>query len=399
MRDQIEKALQALKDHFGTAIFTNPQQFKSALADTPIENDAKKIRHLLNVAMRDMKAYARLKSDLANNPFLVDNLIAEMSADYDINTDSSRAVIECIAELLGHKVKPPAQQKSSKQPNIVTIQQNPQIQSTTSTANKALMKRSWLFLEDADWKQASEYFNKVLDTDPEYAPAYIGLLCAELQIKDEADLANHKEPLDNMPNYKKAIRFADTNYQARITGYNQTIKDRIAEEKRLEQERIQQEQKRRVEEEQRERERLAEQKRIEQERMQQEQKRRAEEERRERERLEETERQKRIEQEHIQQEQKRRAEEGQRERERIFKKSIENIKKWQDEVNHRQEQSRKWKSQKLCPHCGVSKIGFFSSICKTCGKEASKPVYVPDQPNIGSIGLYPVRYTQLSGVP
>ena len=42
MRDQIEKALQALKDHFGPEIFTNQQRFKAALADMPIETDAKK---------------------------------------------------------------------------------------------------------------------------------------------------------------------------------------------------------------------------------------------------------------------------------------------------------------------------------------------------------------------
>ena len=31
-----------------------------------------------------------------------------------------------------------------------------------------LMKRANLFLEDSDWQQANEYFDKVLDIDPEY---------------------------------------------------------------------------------------------------------------------------------------------------------------------------------------------------------------------------------------
>ena len=48
----------------------------------PIENDAKKIRHLLNVAMRDMKAYARLESGLDNNPLLVEG---DFSYDSNIN--------------------------------------------------------------------------------------------------------------------------------------------------------------------------------------------------------------------------------------------------------------------------------------------------------------------------
>ena len=52
---------------------------------------------------------------------------------------------------------------------------------------KALMKRGWLFLEDGDWRQAGEYFNKVLDIDAEYAPAYVGLLCAELSTKPPSE--------------------------------------------------------------------------------------------------------------------------------------------------------------------------------------------------------------------
>jgi len=49
-----------------------------------------------------------------------------------------------------------------------------------------LMKRGWLFLEDADWKQATDYFNKVLDIDPEHAPAYIGMLHASGRQRDKA---------------------------------------------------------------------------------------------------------------------------------------------------------------------------------------------------------------------
>jgi formylglycine-generating enzyme required for sulfatase activity len=91
----------------------------------------------------------------------------------------------------------------------------------------SLMKRGWLFLEDSDWKQADEYFDRVLDIDPEYALAYTGKLCAGLRIKSEADLVNHTEPLDDIPHYQKALRFADVGYNAKVAGYNQAIKDRI----------------------------------------------------------------------------------------------------------------------------------------------------------------------------
>jgi tetratricopeptide (TPR) repeat protein len=66
---------------------------------------------------------------------------------------------------------------------------------------ESLMKRGWLFLEDSDWKQANEYFDRVLDIDPEYAPAYAGKLCAELKVRREEAL-----PECNTP-------FADNDYE------------------------------------------------------------------------------------------------------------------------------------------------------------------------------------------
>ena len=111
MREQIEKILKTLNDHFGPSIFTNPQRFKAALADMPIETDAKKIRHLLNVAIRDMNVYSRLESGLSNNPFLVGNLVAEMVQDCWPEESSARIAIECIAELL-YTPKSPSQPAS-----------------------------------------------------------------------------------------------------------------------------------------------------------------------------------------------------------------------------------------------------------------------------------------------
>jgi len=225
MHNQIEKALQALKDHFGTAIFSNPRQFKAALADMPIESDAKKVRNLLNIAICDMKAYTRLESGLANSSFTVDNLVSEMVSDYMIDITASRMAIECVAGLLGYKPKSPP--KSTKQPKAAATQQIPQTQSATPAMNDPILKRVFIFLEDGDWDKADEYCERVLDANPENTMAYVGKLCAELKVKNEADLANCKQPLDNMLNYKKAIRYADTNCQSRIAGYNQIINERI----------------------------------------------------------------------------------------------------------------------------------------------------------------------------
>jgi len=107
---------------------------------------------------------------------------------------------------------------------------------------ESLTKRGRLFLEDAEWEKAKEYFDNALDIDPEYAPAYIGFLCVDLKIKSEEELENQKEPLNDKPNFKKAIRFADEDYRVKLEQYNSAIQERkereriAAQEKRQEEE-------------------------------------------------------------------------------------------------------------------------------------------------------------------
>lgn len=97
---------------------------------------------------------------------------------------------------------------------------------------ESLMKRGHLFLEDSDWKQANEYFDKVLDIDPEHASAYIGKLFTELNIKDDKDFLSKQNPLptDNA-NYQKALRFADNSYRAKIEGYNNSLVKHVKNQK------------------------------------------------------------------------------------------------------------------------------------------------------------------------
>jgi alpha-tubulin suppressor-like RCC1 family protein len=169
---------------------------------------------------------------------------------------------------------------------------------------ESLMKRGKLALEDSNWKQADEYFDKVLDIDPEYAPAYIGKLCAELKVQKEERLVEPhavkpkdvydlwmagekikaiklyrektgvglKEAKDyveagcvddivddiilvDYTNYQKAVRFADSDYRVILEKYNKTIQERIAEKERQKQE-----------QERQEKERIAEKERIDEER-------------------------------------------------------------------------------------------------------------------------------------
>lgn len=89
-----------------------------------------------------------------------------------------------------------------------------------------LLRRGQLYLEDSEWDNATKYFDKVLDMNPDCAEAYIGKLCAELKVLSKEALANLTEPFDNRKDYKKAIRFADAALRKELSGYVTTIVSR-----------------------------------------------------------------------------------------------------------------------------------------------------------------------------
>lgn len=80
----------------------------------------------------------------------------------------------------------------------------------------ALIKRGNIFLEDRDWNSADEYFEKVLDLDPENTNAYIGKLLAKLEVPSEADFGIVEKPYYDDYNYKKAIRFGGKEIENRL---------------------------------------------------------------------------------------------------------------------------------------------------------------------------------------
>ena len=84
---------------------------------------------------------------------------------------------------------------------------------------EALLKRAYMFLEDGDFKEADKYCERVLDQDPENARAYLGKLMAELQVRNQKDLADCEQPFDDRNNYKKAVRFADEKLARELEGY------------------------------------------------------------------------------------------------------------------------------------------------------------------------------------
>ena len=98
---------------------------------------------------------------------------------------------------------------------------------SSSTGNiSPLLKRAFMFLEDGDWESADEYCEKVLDSDPENANAYLGKLMAEMRVRKQEDLSKCSEPFDDNNSYKKAIRFGEEQLTATLNNYVTYIKER-----------------------------------------------------------------------------------------------------------------------------------------------------------------------------
>lgn len=83
----------------------------------------------------------------------------------------------------------------------------------------SLYKRGCLFLEDKDFENAKDYFNKCLDKNPEHAPSYIGLVCAKFCISRESNLVTAEDRFWRDSDFKKAVRFADEKYKKDLEKY------------------------------------------------------------------------------------------------------------------------------------------------------------------------------------
>ncbi len=111
-------------------------------------------------------------------------------------------------------------------PAPVTVKE-PVVVSTVSGEVAPLLKRGFIYLEDKQWDKADEYFERVLDMDPECANAYLGKLLAELHVSKQYDLRNYSILFDYSYNYSKVIRYGDQKLVDELKGYINQINERI----------------------------------------------------------------------------------------------------------------------------------------------------------------------------
>lgn len=96
-----------------------------------------------------------------------------------------------------------------------------------------LLDRVSLFLEDGNYEEAEEYCNRALDLEPRNAQAYFYKLLVSLNLHNPDQIISLNTPLNEYPDFQKAIRFADDGFKTTLEGYNQKIIDRL-ENKRME---------------------------------------------------------------------------------------------------------------------------------------------------------------------
>lgn len=78
-----------------------------------------------------------------------------------------------------------------------------------TATEKSLLKRGFLLLEDGNCEEAREYFDRVLDVNPENGNAYLGRLLSCFGVRNCSELARIIEQPLGISDYQRAVRYGD----------------------------------------------------------------------------------------------------------------------------------------------------------------------------------------------
>ncbi len=98
-----------------------------------------------------------------------------------------------------------------------------QHQASGIATEESLLKRAYIHLDDGEFSYALEYFDKVLDINPERVDAYTGKLLSEFKCRKRDELGTLSRHFNTSATYNKLIRFADDNLKAELDTYSKKI--------------------------------------------------------------------------------------------------------------------------------------------------------------------------------
>ena len=95
-----------------------------------------------------------------------------------------------------------------------------------------LMEKANEYLEAKDWKNAKEYYARVIDIDARHVKANLGVLLAEQKVTKEEELSTVAAPFDETESYTRAIRYADEDLINRLKGYCEEVRKKYSKKKK-----------------------------------------------------------------------------------------------------------------------------------------------------------------------
>lgn len=103
-----------------------------------------------------------------------------------------------------------------------------------NTQNTNLLSRAFLFLEDSEWQKANEYAEKVLDSEPKNADAYLCKLLSEFRVVRKELLPDVQAEISQSKNYANALKYADASQKQFLENCAQKAHAAVAEKARVE---------------------------------------------------------------------------------------------------------------------------------------------------------------------
>lgn len=99
----------------------------------------------------------------------------------------------------------------------------------------SLLERAEIFLEDSDFVKASEYADRILDSQPQNAKAYLILLLSKYKVSSlEALCSKDINDLENDREYQRILRYGDDSIISQVTRCSERLKEKKAEQRRIE---------------------------------------------------------------------------------------------------------------------------------------------------------------------